>query len=199
MKAKVNDGLNIVFILTLGIILMAMLSGCKRTEYITQTRTVIDSTAVIEKDSIIDHWRQSTHRERSERTTFMKQAAIMMNEILSERDSSLPVKQFKRVIGEGFIDLKYQGQILNYSYYMPEQQDIRTEISDSSSMVITELKAENRRKDVRISHLESALKDRLEIKEVGFWKKLWAALKFAWWVGLVCFVLGIFARSRLPF
>ena len=110
-----------LLLITIAVVIVShFLIGCKSTKSNqTSATTSIDSVqyyrALLERDSAIEN----TYRLRNRLETIERENEMLLQEVLNIADSSKPVEYFKRTSGRAWFGFHYQGEVLDYEFYLP--------------------------------------------------------------------------------
>lgn len=191
----------VVYFLFFVILVAAMLasSGCKTQEkVVTKTEYVQDSTAILQLQQEKDSLREISSRYRSEVTTLETQLASTTTGS-GEKDSTLPVQSFRTENGPHYFSLLYQGNLVEWTLHIAQQQSRITETKDSSSYLRTRLTS----LQDSIANMQKRASDKTSettiTKKPGFFERLWITIKNGWWLLIVGAVVYTVLREQIPF
>ncbi len=178
-------------------LLMSVFLGCSRKVVtLTDTQTVIDTTAVLQLTKENSALRKTVMRQHKEKVVIERELATLQKGTL-QKDPILPVKEFRVSSGNAYFEAEYQGLINNYSFYIPKRESVESTKSDSTAYLQEQLTL------TRDSFLYYKNRDILKtlvrhtVEAPGWWQRLWIAFKMFWWVIVLALCFGIFVGWRV--
>lgn len=134
-----------------------------KTEY--QTETIIDSAYKSAYDSIIAAHSKEVFRFREQIKTLNNRVATLSQGSAGDKDTSLPVKNFKVQSGKSYFKMQGQWVAFDYTFYVDSCVSKNTSVLDTSSVEtiflrsrVMSLSLENKSLTEQVSRLEKSKK-----------------------------------------
>jgi hypothetical protein len=131
------------WMLAAALMVLIYLSGCRTPKVQTTSQYQKDSTYLKELARLkvqVDSVSNGYYQLKSKKTLVEKHLEVLLTDTLAEPDSLIAVKRLRKAVGEAYVVVDYQGEIIAFELFIPERVSSVKETADSGYYYFNQLR-----------------------------------------------------------